>query len=61
MLVRGVYMHPWHNMFLCAAMTKADIDETITAAEAAFRAVVARRDTLEPHPMLVAMAAALAG
>ena len=60
MLARGVYMHPWHNMFLCAAMTEADIDETIAAAEAAFRAVVARRDTLAPHPMLIAMAAALA-
>lgn len=59
--MRDVYMHPRHNMFLCAAMTKADTDETITAAEAAFRAVVARRDILAPHPMLVAMAAALAG
>ena len=26
MLDRGVYVHPWHNMFLCAAMTEADID-----------------------------------
>ncbi len=24
MLKRGVYVHPWHNMFLCAAMTTAD-------------------------------------
>ena len=26
MLKRGIYVHPWHNMFLCAAMTEADID-----------------------------------
>ena len=26
MLERGLYVHPWHNMFLCAAMTEADID-----------------------------------
>ena len=23
MLERGVYVHPWHNMFLCAAHTPA--------------------------------------
>jgi glutamate-1-semialdehyde 2,1-aminomutase len=39
MLERGVYVHPWHNMFLCAAMTEADIDLTLDAAEGAFRAV----------------------
>ncbi|MDE2357210.1 MAG: aminotransferase class III-fold pyridoxal phosphate-dependent enzyme [Alphaproteobacteria bacterium] len=39
MLARGVYLHPWHNMFLCAAMTTADIDETLDAAEGAFEAV----------------------
>ncbi|MFN3522193.1 MAG: aminotransferase class III-fold pyridoxal phosphate-dependent enzyme [Phenylobacterium sp.] len=36
MLARGVYVHPWHNMFLCAAMTEADIDGLLDAAEAAF-------------------------
>jgi len=36
MLAQGVYMHPWHNMFLCAAMTEADIDQTLDAAERAF-------------------------
>ena len=36
MLAQGVYMHPWHNMFLCAAMTEADIDQTLEAAERAF-------------------------
>ncbi|QUD86173.1 aminotransferase class III-fold pyridoxal phosphate-dependent enzyme [Phenylobacterium montanum] len=37
MLQRGIYVHPWHNMFLCAAMTDGDIDETLNAAEGAFK------------------------
>ncbi len=61
MLARGVYMHPWHNMFLCAAMTDADIDLTVAAAGDAFAALAARRGELEPHPILVALAAATAG
>jgi len=36
MLTRGVYVHPWHNMFLCAAMTEADIDTALAAADGAF-------------------------
>jgi len=60
MLARGVYMHPWHNMFLCAAMTDADIDLTLTAADDAFAALAARRGELAPHPILVALAAATA-
>ena len=35
MLARGVYVHPWHNMFICAAMTEADIDYALDAAEGA--------------------------
>lgn len=60
MLARGVYMHPWHNMFLCAAMTDADIDLTLAVADDAFAALAARRGDLEPHPILVALAAATA-
>jgi glutamate-1-semialdehyde 2,1-aminomutase len=60
MLARGVYMHPWHNMFLCAAMTEADIDLTLAAADDAFAALAARRGDLAPHPILVALAAAAA-
>jgi glutamate-1-semialdehyde 2,1-aminomutase len=36
MLKRGIYTHPWHNMFICAAMTEADIAATIDAADASF-------------------------
>ena len=42
MLRRGVYVHPWHNMFLCAAMTAADIDQALDAAEASFAALKGR-------------------
>jgi len=47
LLKRGVYFHPWHNMFICAAMTDADIDETLNAADDAFR-VVSEAGPLEP-------------
>jgi glutamate-1-semialdehyde 2,1-aminomutase len=49
MLERGVYAHPWHNMFLCAAMTEADIDATLDAAEGAFAAL--KRDAAELTPV----------
>lgn len=39
MLKRGVYFHPWHNMFICAAMTEADIDYTLQVADDAFKVV----------------------
>jgi glutamate-1-semialdehyde 2,1-aminomutase len=55
MLERGVYMHPWHNMFLCAAMTQEDIDFAINAGEATFKELQARRHTLQPNPRLLAL------
>lgn len=58
MVARGVLVHPWHNMFLCASMTSADIDAAIDAADDSLAAVRARRDTLEPHPIIAAMNAA---
>lgn len=48
MLHRGVYVHPWHNMFLCAAMTKADIDGALDAAEASFTALKRASPALPP-------------
>jgi glutamate-1-semialdehyde 2,1-aminomutase len=47
MLARGVYVHPWHNMFLCAAMTEADIDFALNVADDAFK-VVKSSGPLEP-------------
>ena len=55
MLERGVYMHPWHNMFMCAAMTEQDIDQTLNAAESAFKHLAGVAPKLEPVPKLAAM------
>ncbi|HQP20448.1 MAG TPA: glutamate-1-semialdehyde 2,1-aminomutase, partial [Phenylobacterium sp.] len=52
MLDQGVYMHPWHNMFLCAAMTDADIDLTLDAAERAFTQLRKEAPTLGPVPKM---------
>lgn len=40
-LRHGAYLHPRHNMFLCAAHTEADIDRVLEAAEHGLRAVEA--------------------
>jgi glutamate-1-semialdehyde 2,1-aminomutase len=37
MIARGVFLHPYHNWFLCAAHTESDIDEVLEAADAAFK------------------------
>lgn len=39
-LRHGVYLHPKHNMFLCAAHQPADIDRAIEGADAAMKQVV---------------------
>jgi glutamate-1-semialdehyde 2,1-aminomutase len=57
MLARGIYVHPWHNMFLCAAMTEADIDMTIAAAKEAFAELSATRMSVKPHPVVAMMMA----
>jgi glutamate-1-semialdehyde 2,1-aminomutase len=36
---RGVFVAPYHNWFLCAAHSEADIDEALVATEAAFKVV----------------------
>ncbi|GAA1274983.1 aminotransferase class III-fold pyridoxal phosphate-dependent enzyme [Sphaerisporangium rubeum] len=35
-LAEGVYLHPWHNWFLSAAHTDADIDRALQGTDAAF-------------------------
>ena len=55
MLERGVYVHPWHNMFMCAALTEADIDSALDAAEAAFTALKRDAPALEPVAKLKAV------
>ncbi len=36
---RGVFFHPHHNWFLCAAHQEAEIDEALAASDAAFEIV----------------------
>jgi glutamate-1-semialdehyde 2,1-aminomutase len=55
MLKRGIYVHPWHNMFFCSAMTDGDIALALDVAEQAFKALKSRKASLEPHPLLRAM------
>ena len=54
MLKRGVYVHPWHNMFLSAAMTDGDIDAALDAASGAFNEMRAQRAAIKPSPKLQA-------
>ncbi len=54
-LRRGVYLSPYHNMFINAAMTEADIAQTLEATGAAFEDIMRNRDSLEPSPVLVAL------
>lgn len=39
-LRHGIYLHPKHNMFLCAAHTPDDIDRALEAADGAFADIV---------------------
>lgn len=57
MLARGVYVHPWHNMFLCAAMTEQDIDGALDAAEGAFADLKRDAGSLGPVEKLAFLAA----
>ncbi|MDB5657390.1 MAG: aminotransferase class-III family protein [Cypionkella sp.] len=40
-LRHGLYMHPRHNLFLCAAHQPSDIEQALDAASAAFRDLAA--------------------
>ena len=60
MLKQGVYMHPWHNMFINAAMTRADIDATLHAADRAFAALARTQESLPANERLEMLFAAQA-
>jgi glutamate-1-semialdehyde 2,1-aminomutase len=51
---RGVYLHPFHNMFMCAALTEGDVARTLEITDAAFIALKARAPKLGPVPQLAA-------
>lgn len=59
MLKRGVYMHPWHNMFITPAMTEADIAGAVAAAGESFAALNAARGSLPANERLAPLFAAL--
>ena len=54
MLKRGVYVHPWHNMFLSGAMTDHDIDAALDAASGAFAVMKTKRAMIKPAQKLQA-------
>jgi glutamate-1-semialdehyde 2,1-aminomutase len=43
MIAQGVFLHPYHNWFLCAAHTKADVDHALDAADVSFRLTMQKR------------------
>jgi len=53
-LTRGVYIHPWHNNFICAALTEQDVKQTLDATDQAFAALKKRRPNLGPVEQLKA-------
>ena len=57
MVTRGIYVHPWHNMFLCAALSDQDVDAALDAADASFAEVRRRRATLGPVEQLKLLSA----
>jgi glutamate-1-semialdehyde 2,1-aminomutase len=54
MLKRGIYVHPWHNMFLSGAMTELDIEAALDAAAAAFGVMETKRAMIKPSQKLQA-------
>ncbi|MEJ0065773.1 MAG: aminotransferase class III-fold pyridoxal phosphate-dependent enzyme [Caulobacteraceae bacterium] len=57
MVSRGVYMHPFHNMFISDALTMDDVKQTIEAADGACRALAAASSELAPNTRLAAVLA----
>jgi len=47
-LIRGVYFHPYHNMFISSALTASDVKATLEVTDQAFQALKQRRPTLGP-------------
>lgn len=56
MLARGVYVHPWHNMFLNAAMTEDDVAFALDAAEQALNDLRRNAQNLPPNDKLAFLA-----
>lgn len=48
-LRRGVYLHPYHNMFATSALTSADIERTLAATDGAFAELKRAWATIPPQ------------
>ncbi len=55
MVERGIYVHPFHNMFISNALTAGDVDLTLEAADGAFAALAAAESGLAPNTRLAAV------
>jgi glutamate-1-semialdehyde 2,1-aminomutase len=53
-LTRGVYIHPWHNNFICAVLTEKDVELTLERTDEAFAVLKKKRATLGPVRQLAA-------
>ncbi len=53
---RGVYLHPYHNMFLTAAHGHLELARTLEVTDMAFASVKQRRAALGPVPQLAGLA-----
>ncbi len=61
-LKRGIYLHPFHNMFICAALTDADVRETLEKTDLAFAELRRAAPGLQgPPSQIAATVAAMAG
>lgn len=47
---RGVYLHPYHNMFATSALTEADIAKTLAATDEAFAELKRAWANIPPQP-----------
>jgi glutamate-1-semialdehyde 2,1-aminomutase len=56
-LTRGIYLHPYHNMFISAALTEGDVRATLDVTEDAFQALKKRQPTLGPVEKVSALLA----
>lgn len=54
-LKRGAYVHPYHNMFISAAHSEAEIARTLEITDQAFEALRGKRDRLEAHPIIATL------
>jgi glutamate-1-semialdehyde 2,1-aminomutase len=61
MLRRSIYVHPWHNMFINAAVTEADVADTVAAADAAFAALAQVQHNLPANARLAPLFAVHGG